>query len=78
MNEALKIPGLSNSWTMPIGDRIDMLTTGIRTPVGLKIQGGDVQQIQEIGRQVEAVLSKCAGDAQRVLRSVQATATSST
>ncbi|PYX40982.1 MAG: CusA/CzcA family heavy metal efflux RND transporter [Acidobacteria bacterium] len=61
MNEALNIPGLSNSWTMPIRGRIEMLTTGIRTPVGLKIQGGDVNQIQEIGRQVEAVLAKVPG-----------------
>jgi hypothetical protein len=37
MNDALRIPGLSNSWTMPIRGRIDMLSTGIRTPVGLKI-----------------------------------------
>jgi Cu(I)/Ag(I) efflux system membrane protein CusA/SilA len=56
MNQALKIPGLSNYWTMPIRGRIEMLTTGIRTPVGLKIQGGDVNQIQEVGRQVESVL----------------------
>jgi len=61
MNEALKIPGLSNSWTMPIRGRIEMLTTGIRTPVGLKIQGADVKQIQEIGRQVEGVLSGVPG-----------------
>jgi copper/silver efflux system protein len=61
MNEALKIPGLSNSWTMPIRGRIEMLTTGIRTPVGLKIQGGDVNRIQEIGRQVEAVLAGVPG-----------------
>jgi len=61
MNEALKIPGLSNSWTMPIRGRIEMLTTGIRTPVGLKIQGADVKQIQEIGRQVEAVLAGVPG-----------------
>ncbi|HST12722.1 MAG TPA: CusA/CzcA family heavy metal efflux RND transporter, partial [Terriglobales bacterium] len=61
MNGALKIPGLSNSWTMPIRGRIEMLTTGIRTPVGLKIQGGNVQQIQEIGRQVEAILSGVPG-----------------
>ena len=56
MNQALKIPGLSNYWTMPIRGRIEMLTTGIRTPVGLKIQGGDVNQIQQIGQQVEAAL----------------------
>jgi copper/silver efflux system protein len=61
MHEALKIPGLSNSWTMPIRGRIEMLSTGLRTPVGLKIQGADLNQIQEIGRQVEEVLGKVAG-----------------
>jgi Cu(I)/Ag(I) efflux system membrane protein CusA/SilA len=61
MNDALKIPGLSNSWTMPIRGRIEMLTTGIRTPVGLKIQGADVNKIQEIGRQVETVLAGVPG-----------------
>jgi Cu(I)/Ag(I) efflux system membrane protein CusA/SilA len=61
MNQALKIPGLSNYWTMPIRGRIEMLTTGIRTPVGLKIQGGDVNRIQEVGRQVETVLRDVPG-----------------
>ena len=61
MNEQLKIPGLSNSWTMPIRGRIDMLSTGIRTPLGLKIQGDDVTQIQEIGRQAERVLNTVPG-----------------
>ncbi len=61
MNEALKIPGLSNYWTMPIRGRIEMLTTGIRTPVGLKIQGSDVNRIQEVGRQVESVLKGVPG-----------------
>ena len=61
MNEALRIPGLSNSWTMPIRGRIDMLSTGIRTPVGLKIQGGDVNQIQQIGQQLEQFLSTVPG-----------------
>ncbi len=56
MNQALNIPGVSNSWTMPIRGRIDMLTTGIRTPVGLKIQGSDLTRIEEIGRQVESIL----------------------
>jgi len=56
MNQALKIPGLSNSWTMPIRGRIDMLSTGIRTPIGLKIQGADLNQIQELGRQAEKLL----------------------
>ncbi len=61
MNTALNIPGVSNSWTMPIRGRIEMLTTGIRTPVGLKIQGDDLNQIQKIGRQVEQVLSTVPG-----------------
>jgi len=61
MNAALKIPGMSNYWTMPIRGRIEMLATGIRTPVGLKIQGGDVNQIQQVGRQVEAALASVPG-----------------
>lgn len=61
MNLALQIPGLSNSWTMPIRGRIDMLSTGIRTPVGLKIQGAALDQIQEIGRQAEKLLSTLPG-----------------
>jgi Cu(I)/Ag(I) efflux system membrane protein CusA/SilA len=56
MNSALKIPGVSNSWTMPIRGRTDMLTTGIRTPVGLKIAGADLQEIERIGDGVESVL----------------------
>jgi copper/silver efflux system protein len=61
MNTALKIPGLSNAWTMPIKGRIDMLTTGIRTPVGLKISGGNLDQIEKIGVQAEAVLRQMKG-----------------
>jgi Cu(I)/Ag(I) efflux system membrane protein CusA/SilA len=61
MDQALHIPGLSNSWTMPIRGRIDMLSTGIRTPVGLKIQGGDLTQIQQVGQQLEQVLSTVPG-----------------
>jgi len=61
MNRALKIPGVSNAWTMPIRGRIDMLTTGIRTPVGLKIAGADLQRIQEIGADVEGLLKTVKG-----------------
>jgi Cu(I)/Ag(I) efflux system membrane protein CusA/SilA len=61
MNAALKLPGVTNSWTMPIRGRIDMLTTGIRTPVGLKIAGADLQRIQEIGAQVESLLKTTKG-----------------
>jgi Cu(I)/Ag(I) efflux system membrane protein CusA/SilA len=61
MNAALKLPGVNNSWTMPIRGRIDMLTTGIRTPVGLKIAGGDLQHIQEIGGEIESLLNTVKG-----------------
>jgi len=61
MNEAIRIPGLTNSWTMPIKGRIDMLTTGIRTPVGLKISGSDLNEIERIGIWVESLLSSVEG-----------------
>jgi copper/silver efflux system protein len=61
IDEALRIPGVSNAWTMPIKARIDMLTTGIRTPLGLKITGDDLQKIEEIGTQIEAMLPKVRG-----------------
>ncbi len=61
MNEALKLPGVSNAWTMPIKGRIDMLTTGIRTPVGLKISGANLVQIEQIGAQAEAALRSMKG-----------------
>jgi Cu(I)/Ag(I) efflux system membrane protein CusA/SilA len=61
MNDALRIPGVSNAWTMPIKNRIDMLTTGIRTPVGIKIYGADLGEIERIGAQIERVLPQVAG-----------------
>jgi Cu(I)/Ag(I) efflux system membrane protein CusA/SilA len=61
MNDALHIPGVSNAWTMPIKNRIDMLTTGIRTPVGIKIYGADLAQIERVGKQIERVLPQVAG-----------------
>jgi Cu(I)/Ag(I) efflux system membrane protein CusA/SilA len=56
MNRSLKIPGVTNSWTMPIRGRLDMLSTGIRTAVGLKIAGANLERIQEIGAQAESLL----------------------
>jgi Cu(I)/Ag(I) efflux system membrane protein CusA/SilA len=56
LNQALAIPGVSNAWTMPVKARIDMLTTGVRTPVGLKVSGGDLKAIEEVGAQIEALL----------------------
>ncbi len=61
LDQALKLPGVSNAWTMPIKARIDMLSTGMRTPVGLKVQGGDLQEIQKIGGQIESLLSTVKG-----------------
>ena len=61
MNAAVKVPGVSNAWTMPIKGRVDMLTSGIRTPVGLKISGDDPQKIEEIGKQIEAILPAVRG-----------------
>jgi copper/silver efflux system protein len=61
MNAALRLPGLSNSWTMPIRGRIDMLSTGMRTPLGLKIQGASAQEIQLLGQQAEKILSAVPG-----------------
>src|SRR5580765_3565874 len=61
MNAHLTYPGVSNAWTMPIKGRIDMLTTGIRTPVGLKISGADFAEIEKIGTAVEAALPAVSG-----------------
>jgi Cu(I)/Ag(I) efflux system membrane protein CusA/SilA len=61
LNEALKIPGLSNAWTMPIKARMDMLATGIRTPVGIKVSGADLKVIERIGAQVEKHLKSVKG-----------------
>jgi copper/silver efflux system protein len=61
MDEALRLPGLSNGWTMPIKGRIDMLTTGIRTPVGIKVSGDDVAAIEAIGMKIEALLPAVKG-----------------
>jgi Cu(I)/Ag(I) efflux system membrane protein CusA/SilA len=61
MDAALKVPGVSNAWTMPIKGRIDMLTSGIRTPVGLKISGDDPKKIEEMGEQIQAILPSVRG-----------------
>ena len=56
MDRQIKFPGLTNAWTMPIKTRIDMLSTGIKTPVGIKIAGPDLTILERIGEQVEAVV----------------------
>ncbi|MFC1678755.1 efflux RND transporter permease subunit [Elusimicrobiota bacterium] len=57
----VKMPGTTNAWTMPIKTRIDMLTTGIRTPIGIKIFGADLARIQKIGEHIEGVLPRIEG-----------------
>lgn len=61
MDAALQFPGVSNAWTMPIRARIDMLSTGIRTPVGVKVYGTDLQDMEKVARQIEAVLRSVPG-----------------
>jgi len=61
LNELVQFPGLTNAWVMPIKNRIDMLATGIKTPVGIKVAGPDLNEIQEIGQQIEKVLNEVPG-----------------
>lgn len=61
MDRALKFPGVSNAWTMPIKNRIDMLSTGIRTPIGIKVLGADLKEIEKVGSQLEALLKDLPG-----------------
>ena len=61
MDAALQFPGLTNAWTMPIKTRIDMLSTGIKTPVGIKIAGEDLQTLQDIGQRIEEVMRRVPG-----------------
>ncbi len=57
MDEKLQFPGLTNTWTMPVQNRLDMALTGIKTPVGMKLQGTNLEQIQQLGAQVQQILS---------------------
>jgi Cu(I)/Ag(I) efflux system membrane protein CusA/SilA len=61
MDRAMRFPGVTNAWTMPIKGRIDMLTTGVRTPIGIKIFGGDVKEIEKIGVHIEGILKDLPG-----------------
>ncbi|RMG41965.1 MAG: efflux RND transporter permease subunit, partial [Candidatus Dadabacteria bacterium] len=56
LDSMVKFPGVTNAWTMPIKTRIDMLATGIKTPVGIKLLGSDLKQLSEIGQKIEAIL----------------------
>jgi len=71
MNQALQFPGVSNAWTMPIKGRTDMLSTGIRTPVGVKVYGNDLGELDRLSKQIESVVRNVPGTtsafAERVL-----------
>jgi len=61
MDKALQFPGISNAWTMPIKARIDMLATGIRTPIGIKVFGKDLGEMEKLAKQIEAVVKSVPG-----------------
>jgi Cu(I)/Ag(I) efflux system membrane protein CusA/SilA len=61
LDKAIQFPGLTNAWTMPIKTRIDMLSTGIKTPVGIKLMGEDLQVLSDLGEKVEAVMREVPG-----------------
>ncbi len=61
MDKALQFPGVANSWTMPIKARIDMLSTGIRTPIGIKVFGKDLDEMEKLAKQIEAVVKTVPG-----------------
>ncbi|HEU5358190.1 MAG TPA: CusA/CzcA family heavy metal efflux RND transporter [Gemmatimonadales bacterium] len=61
MDSAVRLPGVANAWTMPIKNRIDMLATGIRTPVGIKIYGPDLDTLQQLGEAVERIVREVPG-----------------
>jgi len=63
LDRVVNVPGLTNAWVMPIKTRIDMLATGIKTPVGVKVAGPDLEVIEGIGRQLEVVLAEVPGTA---------------
>ena len=68
LDKAVQIPGISNAWTMPIKARIDMLSTGIRTPIGIKVFGKDLDEMERLAKEIEAVVKTGARDHQRVRR----------
>ncbi|MFZ5801610.1 MAG: efflux RND transporter permease subunit [Candidatus Omnitrophota bacterium] len=61
LDQALQIPGTTNAWTLPIKNRIDMLSTGVRTPIGIKVLGADIKKIEEIGTHLEMILKDIPG-----------------
>ncbi len=63
MNDAIRFPGVTNAWTMPIKTRIDMLSTGIKTPVGIKVSGPDLQKLSDLGQEIAAAVRGIPGTA---------------
>lgn len=63
MNSAIQFPGLNNAWTMPIKTRIDMLATGIKTPVGIKVAGANLAELERVASEIEAVVKQVPGTA---------------
>lgn len=61
LNEAMQLPGVSNAWTMPIKARVDMLSTGVRTPIGIKIMGANLDEVQKLGEHIEMTLQNVPG-----------------
>ncbi len=61
MDQAVRMPGVANAWTMPIKNRIDMLATGVRTPVGVKVYGPNLDTLQQLGERVERILQDVPG-----------------
>jgi Cu(I)/Ag(I) efflux system membrane protein CusA/SilA len=61
LNAAVQVPGVTNAWTMPIKTRIDMLSTGIKTPVGIKVSGPDLRVLQDLGEKIESVVRNIPG-----------------
>ena len=61
LDKAIRFPGLTNAWTMPIKTRVDMLSTGIKTPVGIKLMGADLQVLSDVGEKIEAALREVPG-----------------
>ncbi len=61
LNQAIQFPGLTNAWTMPIKTRIDMLSTGIKTPVGIKVAGDDLETLERVGQRIEEVVRRIPG-----------------
>ncbi len=70
LDAAVQFPGLTNAWTMPIKTRIDMLSTGIKTPVGIKLLGPDLQTLSDLGEKIEAVIRQVPGTASVVAERV--------